>query len=435
MLGQISLMQVVVPKKVCGCSMSYLSLLLTVASLENLALNTLWNKWERCADRSGFCAQVITHELADCVDFVRNYLRALAFSMCIYAGYANPNNSRVRSTEARIRKGEKSVAPRIQGNKKVASAKSYARAYLRNYVFKTSQASPSDTILYVEHVGSRQLFMDYAKETLHQLKKLGKPAFLKQWQYVLQNGVTDPETSTSYKVVILQSRAKGFAMCNDCKYFQMRMRATRDWTKRAEYQRRLRSHLDLVRDDREELARIMRLCITNPRHVGFFLDAANSAKFQVPTTQSTAKLMSQLWRIRQKLTCVQMFDLKKTLYIFRTLPNVPTGGNLTCTILTYMFNTLASCEFQQATDLHINIDGAGDNVCYTLQYFIVHVLICAYENKWKLRRIHLLRMRVGHTHNDLDATFALLSRLVYGKHSRGDSRKDILSFEAFDEVR
>ena len=289
----------------------------------------------------------------------------------------------------------------------------------------------------MEHVGSSTLYNQYKQETSEHKKRLNKKSFLTQWAQVVRLGVTDPETSAHYRVVILQSRAKGFAVCNDCKYFQMRMRSTKgkDWTKRAEYQRKFQQHLALVTDDREELARIQRLCITNQRHCGFFLDAADSAKFQVPTTQSTAKMLSQLWRIRQKLTCVQMFDLKKTLYIFRTLPNIPTGGNLTCTVLTALFNLLARSKFQQCTDLHINIDGAGDNVCYTLQYFLVHILICAHDQKWKLRRIHVLRMRVGHTHNDLDATFALLSRHVYGKHSRGDSRKDILSFAAFAEVR
>ena len=91
--------------------------------------------------------------------------------------------------------------------------------------------------------------------------------------------------------------------------------------------------------------------------------------------------------------------------------------------------------FRKCTDLYINVDGAGDNICYTLIYALVHFLICANSNKWKLKRIHILRMKVGHTHNDLDATFGVLSRYVYGKNSRGDSRKDILSFKAFEEVR
>ena len=43
-------------------------------------------------------------------------------------------------------------------------------------------------------------------------------------------------------------------------------------------------------------------------------------------------------------------------------------------------------------------------------------------------------MQVGHTHNDLDAAFGVLSRVIYGKHARGDSRMDLLSFKKFKEV-
>jgi len=211
----------------------------------------------------------------------------------------------------------------------------------------------------------------------------------------------------------------------------MKMRGTDNQTKRATYERRLQKHIKEVYADREELARIQRLCMVDPHHAGFFLDAADSQKCSIPTTKSTAKMMSQLWRIKQKLTCVQMFDTSQTLFMFRTLPNVPTGGNLTCTILMEMFKTGL---FDNATDLYINVDGAGDNICYTLVYSLIHFLLCAKASNWKLQRIHLLRMKVGHTHNLLDATFGLLSRVIYGKHARGDSRMDMLSFSSFKEV-
>jgi len=212
----------------------------------------------------------------------------------------------------------------------------------------------------------------------------------------------------------------------------MHMRTgTSNLAKRASLTRKLQQHVADITDDREALARIQRMCITHKQHAGFFLDAADSAKFSVPTTKSTAKLLSQLWRIRQKLTCVQVFDHSKSLYIYRTLPNVPTGGNLTATILTQL---LSGGNFRECSDLWINVDGAGDNICYTLYYFLVHLLLCARKSGWPLTRVHLLRMRVGHTHNDLDATFAVLSKNVYGKHSAGDSKKNILSLNGFKEV-
>ena len=142
-------------------------------------------------------------------------------------------------------------------------------------------------------------------------------------------------------------------------------------------------------------------------------------------------MLSKLWPVKQKLTCVQLFDMTKSLYMFRTLPDVPTGANLTATILATMIDKL---DLRKVTDLWINVDGAGDNVNYTLYYVLAHFLLKTKEQGWSLKRFHILRMKVGHTHCDLDATFAALSKFVYGKHSRGDARKNILSLSSFKEV-
>ena len=90
--------------------------------------------------------------------------------------------------------------------------------------------------------------------------------------------------------------------------------------------------------------------------------------------------------------------------------------------------------FNKCTDLYINCDGASDNIAYTVLYTIVHLLTCARSKGWPLRRIHLLRFKVGHTHNALDATFGVLSRHVYGKLSLGQSKMDILSFDHFKQI-
>lgn len=345
------------------------------------------------------------------------------------AGYLNGNNNRVRAIEARLRRGEKGLGVKLP-KRRLVNPSSYARAFMSEYIFQHSQSSPSDTILYVDYCGNKECYRRYIKE-LKGHKALKFASFVKSWNAVLCSGVTDPETTVQYVVQIRKSKAKGFAKCNLCQLLKMLMSGTSNVAKRATHQRKMTVHIADVTDDREALARIIRKCIKYKNHCGFYLDAADSQKFPVPTTTSTAKLLSQLWRVRQKLTCVQTFSNSKKLYIFRTLPNVPTGGNLTATILTRLLNT---GDFRHYTDLYINVDGAGDNICYTLYYYLVHILLCAEKSGWPLKRIHLLRMKVGHTHNDLDATFALLSKYVYGKHARGDSRKNILSFASFKEV-
>jgi hypothetical protein len=104
---------------------------------------------------------------------------------------------------------------------------------------------------------------------------------------------------------------------------------------------------------------------------------------------------------------------------------------MTATIFARMLNLP---KFKNVEDLHVNLDGAGDNINYTFLYSLVHLLLCAKKSGWALKRIHLHRMKVGHTHNELDATFAILSLYVYGKHSRGDPRQNILSPSDFKKV-
>ena len=357
-----------------------------------------------------------------------NYRLPLVGHVCRHcwistAGYVNPNNGRVRTCEADIRKGYKAPRQNFLSKRLTSTDRStYARAYLRDYVIKHSQFSPSHNIAYVDFHGFPDLWAGYELER-NGRPKVQKSCFRKLWEQVQCEGVTCPETGTTYFVKIRKTFAKGFSKCDDCEKIKAKIAGTTNKTKKERFEREKRAHIDEVLDDREQIAAVKRKCMTDPKHAGFYLDAQDSAKYQLPTTNSQAKVLSQLWRLRQKLSCIQMFDQEKSLAFFRTLPDVPTGANLTVTILAHL---MSLPTFKNVEDLHINIDGAGDNINYTLMYSITHLLLSAKEKGWALRRIHLYRPKVGHTHCELDATFALLSMDVYGKHSRGSSRKNIL---------
>ena len=196
------------------------------------------------------------------------------------------------------------------------------------------------------------------------------------------------------------------------------------------YARRLDAHYDVINSDREELARVARKCVVDDAHFGFFIDAVDSQKFGIPTTASQAKCLSHMRRIKQKLTGVQLFK-DDGLLLFRSLPDVKTGGNLTLTIIGHMMQHYI--RDTKTADMYINFDGASDNMCYTVVYGLAHYLYCAAKSGWSLKSIHVLRFHVGHTHNTLDSTFGVLSRHVYGKH--GTTARDLLSFPGFDSVR
>ena len=90
-----------------------------------------------------------------------------------------------------------------------------------------------------------------------------------------------------------------------------------------------------------------------------------------------------------------MYDKDRTIHLFRCLPDIKTGANLTLTILTRMFNMRL---FDRAVDVYINWDGSRDNVNYTCYYALVHFLIRAERAGWPLRTITLMRLQVRCIH-------------------------------------
>ena len=145
-----------------------------------------------------------------------------------------------------------------------------------------------------------------------------------------------------------------------------------------------------MKQDREELARIVRLCKVDHQHVGWMQDAMDKNKCGLPTTESQAKCLGKMHRIKHKITGVQLFK-DDALIFFRTLPDVPTGGNLTMTIVSHMFHRE---DVRKATDVYLNVDGASDNICYHFIYGLGHLLRCAVRAGWPLRTIHVLRFKV-----------------------------------------
>ena len=287
---------------------------------------------------------------------------------------------------------------------------------------------------YVEFHGMQALYAEYEADADRAgVQPVKSSYFYKLWREVMNSGVIDPETGQYYNTHVRKNRARGFARCDHCVELNAKISASLTRIESEAYLNQLRAHHAEVKNDRFELARIARLCKIDPRHVGFMIDAVDKNKFGLPTTERQSKsLLAKLTkrRIIQKITGVQWFH-DDSIHLFKSLPDVPTGGNLTLTILTELFKTP---RVQSATDLYINFDGASDNVCYHVIYGVAHLLRSANLAGWPLQRVHLLRFKVGHTHNQLDGTFGLLTRNIYGRQCGGTTARDMLSFIGFKKV-
>ena len=152
---------------------------------------------------------------------------------------------------------------------------------------------------------------------------------------------------------------------------------------------KMRLHIQQIREDREELGRVRRLCTLDHRYAGWSIDAVDSGKFQTPTTASQAKVLGGMHRIKNKITGVDVWG--QGLYLFRTLPTIKTGANLTMTIAARLFSLGV---VRDAEHLFINWDGASDNVAYTSMYGLAHLLVCAEATGWLLHTITIYRLQV-----------------------------------------
>jgi len=189
---------------------------------------------------------------------------------------------------------------------------------------------------------------------------------------------------------VRKSKAIGFSKCDTCEEINSDIAAAQSHEEMEIHLEKLRQHHQSVKEDRIELARIARLCKSDHRHVGFMIDAVDKHKFQLPTTERVSKSLDKLRRVVQKITGVQWFH-DDSVHLYNTLPDVPTGGNLTMTILLEVFKTP---QVQRATDLYVNFDGASDNICYHVFYGLAYLLYSARQAGWPLQRVHILRFEV-----------------------------------------
>ena len=214
--------------------------------------------------------------------------------------------------------------------------------------------------------------------------------FYQLWLELLDTGVMNPTSGKHHDCKVRKTRARGFAKCDKCENLNSKIADAETNQEMEIHLDALREHHESVKQDRIEVARIARLCKSDPRHVGFMIDAVDKNKFQISTTEQNSKSLHKVKRMKQKITGVQWFH-DDSVQLFQSLPNVPTGGNLTMTIMIEIFK---NPRVQRATDLYVNFDGASDNICYHVFNGLAYLLYSARQAGWTLRRLHILRFKV-----------------------------------------
>ena len=160
------------------------------------------------------------------------------------------------------------------------------------------------------------------------------------------------------------------------------------------------------------------------------IDAADQAKHRCPLHSFTSRATNKVKKIIQQF--VGVLDHRMGYALFRRLPYVQKGANLTLTLL---MDLIRRRHLDGKSEMFIQWDGASENVAKTnLRFFVWFLLMCD-SKKLPLQVITVCRLLVGHTHFDVDQRHSVLSRCILGRRGPADrGRRQLHSLSAFKRV-
>jgi hypothetical protein len=215
--------------------------------------------------------------------------------------------------------------------------------------------------------------------------------FRKVWYTTMKGTIVDPDSHEVFKIRRRKRHAVGFTKCNVCAQLEFAILMAKTQLKRATANQKMENHRVKVKADRATLQAYRTVC-DGIFKVGVSMDAMDSNKCPCPTHKSKAKQLAGLKVIKNKITGVEMLGGTRRLWLFRTLPNITTGANLTLTILLRMFSLGV---LDRAKEFVVNWDGASDNINKTAIKVLTWFLLSAEKEGWPLRKIILLRLKVN----------------------------------------
>ena len=242
-------------------------------------------------------------------------------------------STRALSYETMIRQGVQALPERKVPDHIVygGGMQDIARQYIHAHIVVHAEKSPSHPIFLLDKQPIKAVYQEYT-DYLHNKFVVSPKTFRKLWYEQIKVPVADPETGDMYSIMLRKRRALGFKKCDICAALEFAVMMAKTKTLRQEAREKLHAHLSKVRANRNGLQKA-RLECNGITICGFSIDGADQGKFPTPTTKTAAKVLGKMKRIKNKITGVEFFSGHRKLLIFRTLPNITTGANLTMTII------------------------------------------------------------------------------------------------------
>ena len=220
-----------------------------------------------------------------------------------------------------------------------------------------------------------------------------------------------------------------FARCDPCtKIDDMRKKAQNrvdEELAEKEYDK----HFDVFMSQKQAYYERIAQAMRDPRILSIVLDIMDQKKTGSPYDKRLSKSASGK-PVKQKVIGVKVHGRKN--YLFTALESVRKGGNNSASVLHLVLDDLAKTSpglpIGDGT-LYVLGDNASDNKCVTLLVYLAWLV-----RTRRFRKIQLNFLMVGHTHEDIDRMFQLISTFIKPKAMHTFSEFEKLALQALANI-
>ena len=366
------------------------------------------------------------------VQFIFAGIRVCGDCWCALHGLSR-QDSRIKQVLSRLRKGDVKWVSKSIGNKTRKGWRGlWCKSWFRRHVKKLADFDPVKMVAKLDPDPLQARHMLYCNKWSQRAtgsqsgSHLSFSRFSELWKLFCEDGYI--EEGCTYKIQRRSPRS-GFT-CSLCQeLMEAKCKAVGASEKEA-ISFQLQQHLQQAREARESYADNILKAELNDCVASIAIDAADQANHHCPSNAFTSRSTSQIKKIIQQF--IGVLDHNKGYAIYRRLPYVQKGANLTLTILIDMIRRK---HLYGKSEVYIQWDGASENVAKTNLRFFIWLLLYAEHHNLPLLTITVCRLLVGHTHFDVDQRHSVLSRSILGRLGPADQgRKELHSLSAYKRL-
>ena len=201
-----------------------------------------------------------------------------------------------------------------------------------------------------------------------------------------------------------------FVTCTVCDAYHTRLRSAKTMSERRVLKNLRRNHLDKQRIQREKNYKHKLKAMMQPdRYLSIIIDGMDQKKTDCPVVGKSVKEESPL---KQRIIGVKVHGIGNYVYVLDE--SVPGGSNIIIEILRRVLLDLDEKKLlptHMRSTLYLQVDNCGENKNKSMFAFLTDLVRRSVF--WKIKAGFLM---VGHTHEDIDQFFSVISRHLKKLH-------------------